>query len=101
MHNQPEVPTLATTEKEKRKHQHEEAVKEPPPALHLNPGEDSSNVGNKLLKRMGWQEGSGLGTSGEGRVEPVYVYDSTIPPISHLLRHVVAAKPRFTLKERA
>jgi hypothetical protein len=37
----------------------------------VNPGEDDSNVGNKLLKMMGWKEGTGLGTAGEGRVEPV------------------------------
>uniref|UniRef100_D8PWB0 G-patch domain-containing protein n=1 Tax=Schizophyllum commune (strain H4-8 / FGSC 9210) TaxID=578458 RepID=D8PWB0_SCHCM len=41
----------------------------PPPALH--PGQDQSNVGNKLLKRMGWQEGTGLGVEGEGRVDPI------------------------------
>ncbi|KAK0210530.1 hypothetical protein DFS33DRAFT_1370964 [Desarmillaria ectypa] len=40
----------------------------PPPT---NPGEDSNNVGNKMLKMMGWTEGTGLGTSGEGRVDPI------------------------------
>jgi len=37
----------------------------------LNPGQDENNVGNKLLKMMGWKEGTGLGTNGEGRVEPI------------------------------
>lgn len=40
----------------------------PPP---LNPGQDGSNVGNKLLKMMGWTEGTGLGSNGEGRVDPM------------------------------
>lgn len=39
----------------------------------VNPGEDETNVGNKLLKMMGWKEGTGLGSSAEGRVEPMYV----------------------------
>lgn len=39
----------------------------PPPA----PAQDESNVGNKLLKMMGWKEGTGLGTDGEGRVDPI------------------------------
>lgn len=43
----------------------------PPPPPPTNPGEDSNNVGNKLLKMMGWTEGTGLGTSGEGRVDPI------------------------------
>ncbi|KAH9857720.1 hypothetical protein C2E23DRAFT_805452 [Lenzites betulinus] len=32
---------------------------------------DENNVGNKLLKMMGWKEGQGLGTAGEGRVDPI------------------------------
>lgn len=42
-----------------------------PPAQVLNPGQDENNVGNRLLKMMGWTEGSGLGADGEGRVEPI------------------------------
>ncbi|KAL8141804.1 hypothetical protein V2J09_014836 [Rumex salicifolius] len=32
---------------------------------------DESNVGNRMLRNMGWQEGSGLGRDGSGMVEPV------------------------------
>ncbi|KAI9280458.1 G-patch domain-containing protein [Sporodiniella umbellata] len=32
-----------------------------------------SNVGYKMLQRMGWKAGKGLGTSGQGRVDPVRV----------------------------
>ncbi|KAH7340485.1 hypothetical protein B0J17DRAFT_651532 [Rhizoctonia solani] len=35
------------------------------------PGQDENNVGNKLLKKMGWSEGVGLGAGGEGRVNPI------------------------------
>ncbi|KZV65850.1 hypothetical protein PENSPDRAFT_756163 [Peniophora sp. CONT] len=44
----------------------------PTPPPQVNPGEDSSNIGNKLLKAMGWKEGTGLGVEGnEGRTAPV------------------------------
>ena len=46
----------------------------PPPPPSVNPGQDATNVGNKLLKMMGWTEGTGLGTSGEGRVDPMFVF---------------------------
>jgi len=42
-----------------------------PPPPPVNPGQDENNVGNKLLKMMGWTEGTGLGTAGEGRVDPI------------------------------
>ncbi|XVE66416.1 hypothetical protein DITRI_Ditri08aG0078600 [Diplodiscus trichospermus] len=35
---------------------------------------DSSNIGFKLLKKHGWKEGSGLGISEQGRLEPVEAY---------------------------
>jgi hypothetical protein len=40
-----------------------------PPPAPANPGSD--NMGNKLLKMMGWKEGTGLGSEGEGRLNPV------------------------------
>lgn len=45
----------------------------PSPPRPVEPGKDESNVGNKLLKLMGWKEGQGLGSEGEGRVDPMYV----------------------------
>ncbi|KAA8524815.1 hypothetical protein F0562_011238 [Nyssa sinensis] len=32
---------------------------------------DENNVGNRMLRNMGWQEGSGLGKDGSGMIEPV------------------------------
>ncbi|XP_078162161.1 D111/G-patch domain-containing protein [Carex rostrata] len=32
---------------------------------------DSSNIGFKLLKKCGWKEGTGLGASEQGRLEPI------------------------------
>ncbi|XP_076906160.1 SUPPRESSOR OF ABI3-5-like [Bidens hawaiensis] len=32
---------------------------------------DETNVGNRMLRNMGWQEGLGLGKDGSGMVEPV------------------------------
>jgi RNA-binding protein 5/10 len=52
----------------------------PPPAPAVAPGQDESNVGNQLLAKMGWKEGTGLGLSGEGRVDPINVkqFDSRV-----------------------
>ncbi|KAG5645840.1 hypothetical protein DXG03_005182 [Asterophora parasitica] len=71
--NQPDVPvpenTSAPTTKQKK---YEPAPRPPtPPPPPPNPAQDTANVGNKLLKMMGWTEGTGLGTTGEGRVEPI------------------------------
>jgi RNA-binding protein 5/10 len=30
---------------------------------------DDTNIGNKLLKAMGWKEGAGLGKKGQGRTD--------------------------------
>ncbi|XP_020581720.1 SURP and G-patch domain-containing protein 1-like protein [Phalaenopsis equestris] len=32
---------------------------------------DSSNIGFQLLKKSGWKEGTGLGASEQGRLEPI------------------------------
>ncbi|KAG8814348.1 hypothetical protein FRC17_001154 [Serendipita sp. 399] len=43
----------------------------PPTPPPVEPAKDENNIGNKLLKKMGWSEGTGLGLSGEGRVDPI------------------------------
>ena len=72
--NQPEAPI---TDKDNTrlagKKRLSEGPPSPPPPGDL--GKDENNVGNKLLKLMGWKEGQGLGTGGEGRVEPMYVFE--------------------------
>ncbi|KAF8136243.1 hypothetical protein EV363DRAFT_1428656 [Boletus edulis] len=73
MHNQPDVPlpeNTTTVSKKKRFAEGPPSPPSPPPAP-LAPGKDENNVGNKLLKMMGWKEGSGLGTEGDGRIDPV------------------------------
>ncbi|KAK9705315.1 hypothetical protein RND81_07G047600 [Saponaria officinalis] len=35
---------------------------------------NSSNIGFQLLKKHGWKEGTGLGVSQQGRLEPVETY---------------------------
>ena len=73
MHNQPDMPMPETSGETSSKKRHAEGPPPPPspPPVPVNPGEDENNVGNKLLRMMGWQAGSGLGTDGEGRVEPM------------------------------
>ncbi|EIM90511.1 uncharacterized protein STEHIDRAFT_75317 [Stereum hirsutum FP-91666 SS1] len=76
MHNQPDVPLpdpSGHADEGKRKARKAEGPPPPPspPPPPVAPGKDESNVGNKLLKMMGWTEGTGLGISGEGRVEPI------------------------------
>ena len=84
MHNQPEapVPSLgsggATSGNGRRSAPGPPKPPSPPPPP-LNPGEDGDNVGNKLLKMMGWTEGTGLGSNGEGRVDPMYVGSYLLP----------------------
>ncbi|KXN87742.1 RNA-binding protein 5-A [Leucoagaricus sp. SymC.cos] len=71
--NQPDTPVPeGGSNKPNKKRQSEGPPPRPsPPAPALNPGEDTNNVGNKLLKMMGWKEGMGLGTEGDGRTEPI------------------------------
>jgi len=73
MHNQPDVPLSAVeTNKLGKKSQAEGPPPPPPlPPPPINPGQDQNNMGNKLLKMMGWKEGTGLGSTGEGRVDPI------------------------------
>lgn len=75
MHGQPDVPLPdATSSSSSAKPKVSgptmptpKAPTPPPP----EPAKDENNIGNKLLKKMGWNAGSGLGASGEGRVDPV------------------------------
>lgn len=75
MHNQPDMPVPEGSSKSTGKKRHAEGPPPPPspPPPPVNPGEDQNNVGNRLLRMMGWTEGTGLGQDGEGRVEPMYV----------------------------
>ncbi|RDB23995.1 RNA-binding protein 5-A [Hypsizygus marmoreus] len=70
--NQPDtpVPEKDTSAGKPRKFEAPPRAPSPPPPV-VAPAEDASNIGNKMLKMMGWTEGSGLGTAGEGRVEPI------------------------------
>jgi len=36
-------------------------------------GIKDDNIGNKLLQKMGWQEGQGLGQRGQGIIDPIEV----------------------------
>ncbi|KAF8724415.1 hypothetical protein AX14_008838 [Amanita brunnescens Koide BX004] len=71
--NQPETPLPEKDNKVFGKKRNSEGPPSPPLPPHpIDLGKDESNVGNKLLKLMGWKEGQGLGTEGEGRVEPIH-----------------------------
>jgi len=72
MHNQPDVPLPETSSKPSQKKAAEVLPAPPsPPLPSVNPSQDLNNMGNKLLKIMGWKEGTGLGSTGEGRVDPI------------------------------
>ena len=73
MHNQPDVPLAEGVEDKRKQRRAAEGPTRPPspPLPPVNPGQDESNVGNKLLRMMGWTEGTGLGVDGEGRVDPM------------------------------
>jgi len=68
--NQPETPMPDKDSKVLGKKRNSEGPPSPPHPVDL--GKDENNVGNKLLKLMGWKEGQGLGTEGEGRVDPIH-----------------------------
>ncbi|KAF8964646.1 hypothetical protein BDZ97DRAFT_1814865 [Flammula alnicola] len=71
--NQPDapVPEKDTTSAPKKRQIETLPAPSPPPPPPTNLGKDESNMGNKLLKIMGWKEGSGLGSEGGGRVNPI------------------------------
>ncbi|KAJ7109123.1 hypothetical protein C8R44DRAFT_276470 [Mycena epipterygia] len=71
--NQPDAPVPEKDVSKPGKKRQAEGPPPPPspPPPPVNPGQDENNVGNKLLKMMGWKEGSGLGTTGDGRVDPI------------------------------
>ncbi|KAI9508851.1 hypothetical protein F5148DRAFT_979244 [Russula earlei] len=73
MHNQPDVPLPDGVEDKRKQRRTAEGPTRPPtpPPPSVNPGQDESNVGNKLLRMMGWKEGTGLGVEGDGRVDPI------------------------------
>ncbi|CAL1703724.1 unnamed protein product [Somion occarium] len=76
MHNQPDIPLPEPSSSSGSGKGTKKRVEGPPPPPSpptppVHPGADEKNVGNKLLKLMGWKEGTGLGTAGEGRVEPI------------------------------
>ncbi|TFK26403.1 hypothetical protein FA15DRAFT_755080 [Coprinopsis marcescibilis] len=72
--NQPDAPVpeaSSTSASAKRKFADAPPRPPSPPPPPVNPGRDESNVGNKLLKMMGWKVGTGLGADGEGRTDPI------------------------------
>ena len=38
-------------------------------------GIGGDNIGNKLLQKMGWSHGQGLGKTNQGRTDPIEVND--------------------------
>ncbi|XP_075500244.1 uncharacterized protein LOC142538834 [Primulina tabacum] len=40
----------------------------------LQPQSTPANIGFRLLKKHGWKEGTGLGISEQGRLEPIQAY---------------------------
>lgn len=75
--NQPDTPLPekdVTQTAVKRKHAEATQSVSSTPVAPVNPASDKDNVGNKLLKMMGWKEGTGLGSEGEGRVNPMQVF---------------------------
>jgi RNA-binding protein 5/10 len=96
MHHQPDVP-LPSEQDNPAKKRHVDGTTtaqstaglpqlSPPP--HAHPGNDDTNIGNKLLKKMGWREGTGLGWGGEGITEPLSV---ACPSALELVAHAFSA----------
>lgn len=70
LHNQPEHPTEDGTVPTKSLSA-SSSTTQLSPAIPTDGDAHSDGIGNRLLKRMGWTEGSGLGTTGNGVVEPM------------------------------
>lgn len=43
----------------------------PPPIMNAPPPNVVDTIGGKMLQKMGWSEGTGLGKSGQGRIAPI------------------------------
>ncbi|WVO17927.1 hypothetical protein L204_105625 [Cryptococcus depauperatus] len=76
--NQPAVPSRKEMEALAASTAAYQGKRKPAPAKQPAPPPEvkevgQENVGNQLLAKMGWKTGEGLGTSGEGRAEPVKV----------------------------
>lgn len=59
------------------------------PSARLGPQIGSANVGYQLLKRAGWQEGQGLGSSQQGRSIPLAAFHQQVH--QYFLRHTHTA----------
>ena len=44
------------------------------------------NVGNRMLQKMGWQEGQGLGKGNQGRTDIIHVGVCSVGPVFVNLR---------------
>ena len=72
LHHQPDGPVPDDSSfKTKKRSEPAPPAPPPPPVAPPAPAKDESNIGNKLLQKMGWSLGTGLGTDGEGRVDPM------------------------------
>jgi len=65
-YGEPEVPPILKNAHNKNYNQQQKTIDYEEPTKH---GLDSSNLGNQMLKAMGWNEGQGLGRSNQGRVD--------------------------------
>ncbi len=41
---------------------------------HTKAGIGGENIGNKMMQKMGWSAGQGLGRSNQGRTDPIEVH---------------------------
>lgn len=66
-----EPPVNRSKERFQREIEKQAATFQPPNIASIPIGEN--NVGNKLLQKMGWSEGQGLGRSNQGRTNIIEV----------------------------